>query len=70
MLAIFQVQQCPNVFATSNNNVTATTAITTIGTTLGYKLLSPKMSTAGSALTGTAAYFYVIDEIGFSHNKF
>jgi hypothetical protein len=63
------VQQCPNVLATTNNDVTTSTTITTIGTALGYKLLSPKVTTASTALTGTAAYFYVIDEIGFSHNK-
>ena len=52
------------IVAGLQGHITATTAIATIGTALGYKCLTPKGHATAATMTGSGVYFYLIDKHG------
>ena len=42
----------------------AASTIATVGTTFGYKFLPVKVQTAGTAMPGAGAEFYIVYKIG------
>jgi hypothetical protein len=60
---VFQRQQGPHLRITTNDYVTATTAVTTVWTTLGGHTVSQEVSGSLSTTTALAVDFYVINEV-------
>lgn len=47
----------------SQNNVTAATSVTPVGTSLGDIFCAVEMTAASPALAGAAEYFYIVYEV-------
>ena len=60
---IFEVNECPILLVALQDYRATLTAIATIGTTKGDKLLTAKVSRACSSVSGTGKYLYIVYEI-------
>src|SRR5690554_1672346 len=63
-----QMVQRPQTFVSTNNDMTTTTAIATVGTSFFDKFFSVQMRRTFTALTRCYVYFYVIYKIPLGHN--
>ena len=67
MTVILQVQQCPVITVTAQDDMTSSSTIAPIGTSVRTIFLAPHVRRASSALTRATVYLYVINKIRFSH---
>ena len=63
VLAVFQVKQRPDVSVTTNNDVSTTSAVSTIGTSAWDELFSVHVSRTSTAGSRATTDFYVIDKV-------
>ena len=64
---ISQVEECPVVAVGAQDDMSAASAIATVGTSLGQVLGAVHVCGASSSPTRAAIYLYVIYEICFCH---
>jgi hypothetical protein len=65
-----QVKQCPVITITAQDDMTSSSTIAPIGTSVRTIFLAPHVRRASSALTRATVYLYVINKIRFSHILF
>jgi hypothetical protein len=70
MTIISQVQQCPIVTIAAKDDMSATTAVATIGATIGVVLHTSHVCTTTASLSRAAVDLYIVYEVGFSHKVF
>ena len=64
---VFQVNQCPQVAVALQEDVTATTTVATIRTTLGHVFCTMQVSRAVSSAATATHDFHIVDKIRFWH---
>ena len=69
-MIVAQVEEGPVVAVAAQDDVSATTTIATVGTTVGVVLHAAHVSAATAALARAAIYLDVVYKIGFSHDEF
>ena len=68
MLAVFQMDQCPELRIRSEDDMTSAAAVTSVRTALRDILLSSHMRRTRTTIARTAKYLYIINEIRIRHN--
>jgi hypothetical protein len=63
MFSVFQVQQGPELCVAAYDDVTAVSAVTTIGSALGGELITVKVYRTGTTGSAATADFHVIHKI-------
>ena len=63
MLAVFQVDQSPELRIRPQDDVASTSSVSSVGTTLRDVFLPPHMRRTRAAITRTAIYLYIVYEI-------
>jgi hypothetical protein len=69
MTVVAQVEQGPIVAVATEDDMSATTTITTVGTTIRVVLDAAHVGATTATLARAAVYLYVIYKIGFSHDE-
>ena len=70
MAVVAQVEEGPIVAVATQDDVSATAAITTVGASVRVVLHAAHVRATATSLARTAIYFYVIDEIRFCHGLY
>jgi hypothetical protein len=67
MSLISQMKECPHLAVAFQNNMSATTAVATVRTTLWDEFLPSEMGGARSSFAGAAIDLYIINEVRSGH---
>ena len=68
MLAVFKVDKSPELRIRPENDVTATSAVTPVRTSLRNILLPPHMRRTRTTIARTAIYLHIVNKIRIRHN--
>ena len=68
VLAVFEVDECPELRVCSEDDVTASSAVASVRTSLRDVLLSSHVSRSCATIARAAIYLYVVYEITICHN--
>jgi hypothetical protein len=63
VLVVFQMEQGPHLFISTNNDMTTATTITAIWPSHWYVFLATEMRRSTSSIAGSTVNFYIINEI-------
>ena len=70
MLAVLEVDQCPELRIRSEDNMTSATSVASVRTSLRDIFLSSHMRRARTTIAGTAIYLHIVNKIRIRHNLF
>jgi hypothetical protein len=70
MAVVAQVEQGPIIAVTAEDDMPTAASVAAVGTTIGIIFYTAHVCASASAFARAAVYFYIVDEIGFSHDEF
>ena len=68
VLAEFELEKCPELWVGSEDDMSATSAVTSVRTSFRYVFLPSHVGGTRTSIAGTAIYLHVVYEIAVCHN--